>query len=68
MNPRKKLRKKDPTIIPWYKYNTWDFAITPPFEKCIIPDCYFTYVRNETLDFHIMEMHPELKEYYDNQK
>lgn len=39
--------------------HAYDLAstITPPFKKCIMPDCYFTYITEDTLSVHLDRRH-----------
>lgn len=61
MNSRKKHHQRQKL---WE--GTYDFAISPPFHKCIIPECHFTYITSDTLDAHVMLNHQDLREYYQN--
>jgi hypothetical protein len=59
MNLKGQKRIKDPTIKPWHKIWVSNYAVTPPFKKCLIPECHYTYICLETLESHMKLEHPE---------
>ena len=67
-NSRKRIQKrrmrKDPTIKPWHIENILNVngikgydIHTPPFKKCPMEFCMFTYILEETLKEHMKLNH-----------
>jgi hypothetical protein len=59
MNLKGQKRIKDKTIKPWHITDTFDYCVTRPFQKCLMPECHYTYICPETLELHMKLEHPE---------